>query len=86
MEDVIKDLEKEYSEEDSSDESNDLIKLNIEKSNKDGNVDVSEETLIAFAREVTKRLEITKRYDYDILKLKLEHTLEIKKNGYCNVM
>ena len=86
MEDVIKDLEKEYSEEDSSDESNDLIKLNIEKSNKDGNVDVSEETLIAFAREVTKRLEITKRYDYDILKLKLEHALEIKKNGYFNVM
>ena len=86
MEDVIKDLEKEYSEEDSCDESNDLIKLNIEKSNKDGNVDVSEETLIAFAREVTKRLEITKRYEYDILKLKLEHDLEIKKHGYCNLM
>ena len=53
---------------------------------KDGKLDISEETLIAFAREVTKRLEITKRYEYDILKLKLEHELEIKKHGYCNLM
>ena len=48
--------------------------------------EISEETLIAFAREVTKRLEITKRYEYDILKLNLDHQLEIRKNGYCNLM
>ena len=53
---------------------------------KDGKLDISEETLIAFAREVTKRLVITKRYEYNILKLKLEHELEIKKHGYCNLM
>jgi hypothetical protein len=74
MEDVN---EKEYISEDESDGAN---------NNKDGKVDISEETLIEFAREVTKRLEITKRYEYDILKLKLEHELEIKKHGYCNLM
>lgn len=74
MEDVN---EKEYISEDESDGPT---------NNKDGKVDISEETLIAFAREVTKRLEITKRYEYDILKLKLEHDLEIKKHGYCNLM
>ena len=77
MEEVLKDLENEYiSEEDSSDGS---IKPNVETINKDESLDVSEETLIKFAREVTKRLEITKRYDFDILKLKLDHALEIRK-------
>ena len=71
------------SEEDSSDGS---IKPNVETLKKDENLDISEETLIAFAREVTKRLEITKRYDFDILKLKLDHALEIRKNGYCILM
>ena len=84
MEAVLKDLENEYiSEEDSSDGS---IKPNVETLKKDENLDISEETLIAFAREVTKRLEITKRYDFDILKLKLDHALEIRKNGYCILM
>ena len=84
MEEVLKDLENEYiSEEDSYDGS---IKPNVETINKDENLDISEETLIAFAREVTKRLEITKRYDFDILKLKLDHALEIRKNGYCILM
>ena len=84
MEEVLKDLENEYiSEEDSSDFS---IKPNVETIYKDENLDISEETLIAFAREVTKRLEITKRYDFDILKLKLDHALEIRKNGYCILM
>ena len=74
MEDVN---EKEYISED---------ELDGPSNNEDGKIDISEETLIAFAREVTKRLEITKRYEYDILKLKLEHELEIKKHGYCNLM
>ena len=78
--------EKDIYEEDSSDEPNGSIKLNTETNNKDGKLDISEETLIAFSREVTKRLEITKRYEYDILKLRLDHELEIKKNGYCNLM
>ena len=86
MEGVMNELEKEYISENSEDESNCQINTNNEQDNNDTEAEISEETLIAFAREVTKRLEITKRYEYDILKLNLDHQLEMKKNGYCNLM
>ena len=44
----------------------------------------NENTVIAFAREITKRLEIEKRYEYDILKLKLDHHLEFKTKHFLN--
>ena len=86
MEGVMNELEKEYISENSEDESNCRMNTNDEQDNNDTEAEISEETLIAFAREVTKRLEITKRYKYDILKLNLDHRLEMKKNGYCNLM
>ena len=40
--------------------------------------DVSGETIIAFTREVTKRLEMERKHEYNMLKLKYEHEMEMK--------
>ena len=38
-----------------------------------------QDCIIEYTREMTKRLEITKRFDFDILKLKLDHELNMFK-------
>lgn len=40
--------------------------------------DVLGETIIAFTREVTKRLEMERKHEYNMLKLKYEHEMEMK--------
>ena len=70
----------------SEDSSQDTSKsMNSENITKDV-ADISDGTLVAFSREITKRLEITKRYEYDMMKLKLDHEIEFIKNIYCSVM
>ena len=56
----------------------------LQDSNSEQLVIQDENTVIAFAREITKRLEIEKRYEYDILKLKLDHHLEFKTKQFLN--
>ena len=40
--------------------------------------DILGETIIAFTREVTKRLEMERKHEYNMLKLKYEHEMEMK--------
>ena len=52
----------------------------------DDETDVKGETIIAFTREVTKRLEMERKHEYDMLKLKYEHEMEMKTKNWCNMM
>lgn len=56
------------------------------KSRDDEETDVKGETIIAFTREVTKRLEMERKHEYDMLKLKYEHEMEMKTKNWCNMM
>ena len=47
----------------------------------DNKQDVLGKTIIAFTREVTKRLEMERKHEYNMLKLKYEHKIEMKTTG-----
>ena len=56
------------------------------KNKEDDETYVMGETIIAFTREVNRRLEMEKKHEHDMLKLKYEHEMEMKTKNSCSLM
>ena len=87
---TVKDYEEEYDSSDSlSSYMMDISRsgsLSQLKNKEDDETDVMGETIIAFTREVNRRLEMEKKHEYDMLKLKYEHEMEMKTKNSCSLM